>query len=93
MKKLQNFYRKRTEKLEEENDDNIEADKEVNFDYESVLQNANAHTRIDFLTEFMEICLQRLVKALDPKYRTSSAGVSITSEAFSLIYTIKSDIQ
>jgi len=37
MKKLQNFYRKRTEKLEEENDDNIEADKEVNFDYESVL--------------------------------------------------------
>jgi hypothetical protein len=65
----------------------------VNFDYESVLQNDNAKTRINYLMQFMETCLMRMIKALDPKYKTSLAGASLTPEALSLIYTIKADIE
>jgi hypothetical protein len=40
----------------------------------------------------MKICLEKIQKSIDPRFKSLKGGASISNETFSLVYVIKEQI-
>ena len=63
------------------------------FDYENVMQHEldESWNRIKILNEFLNMCLTKIVKSLDPFFRTKESAF-LSDEIFTLLSTIREDI-